>query len=226
MDNKFSIAVDGPVGSGKSTISKLIAKKLKIVYVDTGAMYRAVALYFIKQGIDLKNKAYIISNLELIDISIQYQNNEQILFLNGVNVNSEIRSPEISMGSSLVSQIKEVRQKLVSLQKKLAKSQNIIMDGRDIGTNVLPDATLKIYLSADIDERAKRRYNEHLNDYNKVKLEEVKEAIIKRDYDDMTRKESPLKKASDAVEIDTTNLTIEQVADKIISLLANKNIIN
>lgn len=226
MDNKFSIAVDGPVGSGKSTISKLIAKKLKIVYVDTGAMYRAVALYFIKQGIDLKNKAYIISNLELIDISIQYQNNEQILFLNGVNVNSEIRSPEISMGSSLVSQIKEVRQKLVSLQKKLAKSQNIIMDGRDIGTNVLPDATLKIYLSADIDERAKRRYNEHLNDYNKVKLEEVKEAIIKRDYDDMTRKESPLKKASDAVEIDTTNLTIEQVADKIISLLANQNIIN
>lgn len=215
----FSIAIDGPSGSGKSTIAKIIAKKLDILYFDTGAMYRAIALYFIDKGKSLDDINYIVSKLDFIDISIKFINSEQHLFLNGADVNSKLRNPEITEGSSIVSKIKEVRQKLVSIQKELAKEQSVIMDGRDIGTNVLPNATLKIYLYANIDERAKRRYNDYLNSGENLDFEQVKQDIIKRDFEDSNRQISPLKKADDAVEIDTTNLTIDEAVQKILSYL-------
>lgn len=215
----FSIAIDGPSGSGKSTIAKIIAKKLDILYFDTGAMYRAIALYFIDKGKSLDDINYIVSKLDFIDISIKFINSEQHLFLNGADVNSKLRNPEITEGSSIVSKIKEVRQKLVSIQKELAKEQSVIMDGRDIGTNVLPNAILKIYLYANIDERAKRRYNDYLNSGENLDFEQVKQDIIKRDFEDSNRQISPLKKADDAVEIDTTNLTIDEAVQKILSYL-------
>lgn len=218
----FSIAIDGPSGSGKSTIAKIIAKKLDILYFDTGAMYRAIALYFIDKGKSLDDINYIVSKLDFIDISIKFINSEQHLFLNGADVNSKLRNPEITEGSSIVSKIKEVRQKLVSIQKELAKEQSVIMDGRDIGTNVLPNATLKIYLYANIDERAKRRYNDYLNSGENLDFEQVKQDIIKRDFEDSNRQISPLKKADAAVEIDTTNLTIDEAVQKILSYLDRK----
>lgn len=214
---KISIAIDGPSGSGKSTIAKIIAKKLGIVYVDTGAMYRAIALYFINKGESLTSVDYIISQLDLIDISIKYEDGEQHIFLNNINVTKDIRNITVTEGSSVVSKIKEVRQKLVSMQQNLAKSQNIIMDGRDIGTNVLPNATLKIYLCADIDERVRRRCEDFKRLNEPFTVEEVKTAMVKRDYEDMNRKNSPLKKADDAIEIDTTNLSTDEVVTEILS---------
>lgn len=217
--NKISIAIDGPAGSGKSTIAKIIAKKLGIIYVDTGAMYRAIALYFIENGESLNNTEYIISQLEFIDISIKYLNDEQHIFLNNKDVSSEIRNISVTEGSSIVSQISDVRKKLVSMQRTLEETQSIIMDGRDIGSHVLPNATLKIYLSADIDERVKRRCDDYAKLNEPFKLEEVKSAMLKRDFEDMNRKISPLKKADDAIEIDTTLLKIDEVVEKILSHL-------
>lgn len=217
--NQILIAIDGPSGSGKSTIAKIIAQKLNIVYVDTGAMYRAIALYFINKGESLNNVEYIISQLDLINISLKYENGQQYIFLNGEDVTQKIRNVTVTEGSSIISKIKEVRQKLVAMQQDLAKSQSIVMDGRDIGTNVLPNATLKIYLYADIDERVKRRCEDFKKLNESFTVEEVKNAIIKRDYQDTHRENSPLKKAEDAIEIDSTNLSIDEVASKILSYL-------
>lgn len=216
---KISIAIDGPCGSGKSTIAKIIAEKLGIIYIDTGAMYRAIALYFINMGESLDNTNYIISQLDSINILLKYINNEQHIFLNNEDVSNEIRNITVSEGSSVVSRIKEVRTKLVSIQRDLSRTEGVVMDGRDIGTFVLPNAKLKIYLSADIDERVKRRCKDYLKLNEKFLVEEVKSAIIKRDYEDMNRKISPLKKADDAIEIDTTYLTTDEVVSQILSYL-------
>lgn len=217
--SKISIAIDGPCGSGKSTIAKIIAEKLGIIYIDTGAMYRAIALYFINMGESLDNTDYIVSQLDSINISLKYIDNEQHIFLNNEDVSSEIRNITVSEGSSIVSRIKEVRTKLVSIQRDLSRTEGVVMDGRDIGTFVLPNAKLKIYLSADIDERVKRRCKDYLKLNEEFLVEEVKSAITKRDYEDMNRKISPLKKADDAIEIDTTYLTTDEVVSRILSYL-------
>jgi len=217
--SQISIAIDGPAGSGKSTIAKIIAKKLGIVYIDTGAMYRAIALYFIDKGKDLNDVQYIVSQLDLIDISLKYEDGQQYIFLNNKDVTKQIRNITVTEGSSVVSRIKEVRQKLVSMQQNFAKCQSIIMDGRDIGTNVLPNANLKIYLYADIDERVKRRCEDFKKINEPFTVEEVKSSMIRRDYEDMNRENSPLTKAEDAIEIDTTNLSVNEVVNKILSYL-------
>jgi len=216
---QISIAIDGPAGSGKSTIAKIIAKKLGIVYIDTGAMYRAIALYFIDKGKDLNDVQYIVSQLDSINISLKYEDGQQYIFLNNKDVTKQIRNITVTKGSSIVSRIKEVRQKLVSMQQNFAKCQSIIMDGRDIGTNVLPNANLKIYLYAGIDERVKRRCEDFKKMNEPFTIEEVKASMIKRDYEDMNRENSPLTKAEDAIEIDTTNLSIDEVVNKILSYL-------
>ncbi len=216
---RFAIAIDGPAGSGKSTIAKIIAKKLNIIYVDTGAMYRAIALYFIKEGHSVEETEYVISQLDKIDVELKYQQGEQQIYLNNEDVSTQIRTSEVSSAASKVSQIGEVREKLVSLQKNIASQNSVVMDGRDIGTYVLPDANPKIYLIADLEERVKRRCLEYEKSGLSYDYEKEKEAMSKRDYQDMTREISPLKKADDATEINTTYLTIEQTAQEIINLI-------
>lgn len=221
MDN-FSIAIDGPAGSGKSTIAKLISKTLGIIYVDTGAMYRAIALYFLKEHVNVTNKDYIVSNLDSIQITLKYIDAKQYVYLNNEDVSNQIRTVEVSNAVSDVAKIAEVRAKLRSIQRDLAKNSSIVMDGRDIGTNVLPNATLKIFLVADINERVKRRYNDFINSGETIDIEQIKQDMLRRDYQDSHREVSPLKKAKDAIEIDTTSLSIEEVSQKILSHLNMK----
>lgn len=208
MEN-FIVAIDGPAGSGKSTISKLLARKFRLTYLDTGAMYRMVTLYFLRNNVDLENIEQVKNFLVLIEIDIVGDK----FILNGEDVSSEIRTPKITENVSFVAKIKEVREVLVSLQRKISFGKNIILDGRDIGTVVFPNANLKIFLLASPEERAKRRVKDYLEkgieeDYNKV-LEDIK----KRDYIDSNRKESPLKKAKDAIEIDSSFLEIEETVE-------------
>lgn len=219
MDRQILIAIDGPVGAGKSTVAKITAKKLNIIYVDTGAMYRTVGLYVVRKGLDTKNPEHVNSVLNEISLDVKLSDEGQIIYLNGENVTKLIRTPEISMAASNVSAIPEVREKLVHMQRELAKSKSVIMDGRDIGTVVLPNATTKIYLNANLDERADRRYKELIKKGQNVTLEEVKSDIIKRDGNDMSRAASPLKKADDAVELDTTGLTLDEVVCKVIDIV-------
>jgi cytidylate kinase len=215
----FSIAIDGPAGSGKSTIAKMISKNLGIIYVDTGAMYRAIALYFVRENINLLDTSYIISNLHFVNVTLKYIDSKQYVFLNDEDVSDKIRTVEVSNAVSDVAKIPEVRTKLVSIQRNLANNNSIVMDGRDIGTNVLPNATLKIFLIADIDERVKRRSIDFLNSGETIDIKQIKADMLKRDYQDSHREASPLKKANDAIEIDTTALTIEEVCKKILSHL-------
>jgi cytidylate kinase len=217
--NNFSIAIDGPAGSGKSTIAKIISKTLGIIYVDTGAMYRAIALYFVREKTSLTDISGIISKLDSINISLKYIDAKQYVFLNDEDVSDKIRTVEVSNAVSDVAKIPEVRTKLVSIQRNLANNNSIVMDGRDIGTNVLPNATLKIFLIADIDERVKRRSIDFSNSGETIDIEQIKADMIKRDYQDSRREVSPLKKANDAIEIDTTSLTIEDVCKNILSYL-------
>ncbi|MDE6916165.1 MAG: (d)CMP kinase [Lachnospiraceae bacterium] len=214
----YSIAIDGPAGAGKSTIAKLIARKKKFIYVDTGAMYRAMALYFIEQGISAGAQEKISAAAAEAEVTITYENNEQIVWLNGRNVNGLIRAEEVGKMASASSGNKEVRKKLVELQQALAKKENVVMDGRDIGTCVLPDANVKVYLTADSRVRAERRYEELKAKGQECDLDVIEKDIIERDYQDMHRELSPLKRAEDAVLVDSSNLTIEQVADVIIDL--------
>jgi CMP/dCMP kinase len=215
---KINIAIDGPAGAGKSTIAKYISKTLGIVYLDTGAMYRAVALKAIKCGINTKDADRLAELVKDIDIKIFYSGDEQHILLDGEDVSSEIRTPEVSIGSSNVAVIPAVRIKLVDLQRKIALFDDVVMDGRDIGTFVLPEARYKFFLTASIDERAKRRYNEQLaKGIKEIALEDVKKDIEYRDKNDSTRDFAPLSKAHDAIEIDTTNMTIIEVAEKILS---------
>lgn len=213
----FKLAIDGPAGSGKSTISSLIAKKLGWTHIDTGAMYRAVTLKAIELGVDLNNEA---SYRFLETTNIHYDFDK--IFIDDRDVTEAIRSEGVTNHVSLVSSFPYVRKKLVDLQKKASEQGNIIMDGRDIGTVVLPHANLKIFLTANVEERAKRRYKEHMKKGKEAPMEKVIEDIVIRDQKDSTRKESPLRKADDAIIIDTTCLSIDEVVNKIIELTGQK----
>ena len=212
------IAIDGPAGSGKSTIAKLIAEDLGLVYLDTGAMYRLVTLKALNNGI-LGNLDKIIKMLDKLRIDIK----ENGFYLDDTNVSEEIRKPVVSENVSDIAAIREVREKMVDLQRKFSESKNVILDGRDIGTVVFPNADVKIFLIADAKERANRRYKELLEKGENVKIEEIYENILKRDKIDSTRKESPLKKANDAIEVDTTSKNIEEVKNEILYIIKQKN---
>lgn len=215
----YNIAIDGPAGAGKSTIAKMAAKKLDFIYVDTGAMYRAMALYFLRREIDAKDEKKIAEACEHINVTIAYQEGEQQVLLNGENVNAFIRTEEVSMMTSNTSKYPAVREKLLYLQRELAAANNVIMDGRDIGTCVLPDAVLKIYLTASASERAKRRYLEQKERGVESDLAQIERDIIARDEQDMNREIAPLKQAEDAIYLDTSDMTIEEVVTKIVSLV-------
>jgi len=211
------IAIDGPAGSGKSTIAKLIAEDLGLVYLDTGAMYRLVTLKALNDGI-LGNLDKIIKMLDNLSIDIK----ENGFYLDDIDVSEEIRKPVVSENVSDIAAIREVREKMVDLQRKFSESKNVILDGRDIGTVVFPNADVKIFLVADAKERANRRYKELVAKGENVRIEEIYENILKRDEIDSTRKESPLKKADDAIEVDTTSKNIEEVKNKILNIVRKK----
>ncbi|NLK74892.1 MAG: (d)CMP kinase [Clostridiales bacterium] len=215
MKKYYSIAIDGPAGAGKSTIAKKVAKDLGFIYVDTGAMYRAMALYFIRNNISAKDQESIEKACKDVKIVIEYIDGEQGVILNGENVNGLIRTEEVGNMASASSVYPVVRMKLVELQQELAKTENVIMDGRDIGTYVLPNADLKIYLTASTKERAKRRWLELKNKGIDADITAVEKDIIERDQRDMTREFAPLKQAEDAILVDSSNLTIEEVVDRI-----------
>ena len=214
----YNVAIDGPAGAGKSTIAKAVAKKLNLIYVDTGAMYRAMALYMLRHGVNLQDTEKIIENCKETDITIRYEDGVQVVFLNGENVNAFLRTEEVGKAASAVSAIPQVRKKLVELQHKLAAESDCIMDGRDIGTCVLPNAQTKIYLTASSEVRAKRRYDELAAKGEECDLEQIRADIEERDYRDMHREVSPLKQAEDAILVDTSEMTVDEVIEKIISL--------
>ena len=218
----YNIAIDGPAGAGKSTIAKSIAKKRKIIYVDTGAMYRAMALFMIKNNVDPEDTETVAKVCEKADITIGYENDQQVVYLNGENVNAFLRTEEVGTMASKVSVQPAVRVKLVELQKNIAKENDCVMDGRDIGTVVLPDAQVKIFLTASSLVRAKRRYAELTEKGETCDLKEIQAGIEERDYRDMHREISPLKQAEDAVLLDTSDLTIEQVIDRIDEITKEK----
>ena len=211
----MNIAIDGPAGAGKSTIAKRLAKKLGFIYVDTGAMYRAMAYYFLQNNIDAKDENAIAAACPDVDVTITYENGEQQVLLNGENVNGVIRNEEVGNMASSTSVYPVVRKKLVELQRQLAKSADVIMDGRDIGTCVLPDAQVKIYLTASSATRAKRRYDELTEKGVSCDLAEIEKDIIDRDYRDMHRETSPLRQAEDAVLVDSSEMNIDEVVDAI-----------
>ena len=218
----YNIAIDGPAGAGKSSIAKALSKKLGFIYIDTGAMYRAVALFFLENGIKDSSDNETDKLLDELDINIKYTDGEQRVFLNNVDVSDKLRQEEIGKLASRFSAVKSVREKLVALQRKLAKKENVIMDGRDIGTVVLPNADLKIYLSAGSKVRAKRRYLELVEKgFGKTALDEkaIENEIIKRDEADMNREISPLKKAEDAYYMDTSDMTFNEVVSKILDMV-------
>ena len=218
----MQVAIAGPASSGKSTISKLIAKKNHFVYLDTGAMYRVVTLAVLKNQISLDDHRAIEQLVQTIEIGFSMQDGKQSVFMNGEDVTDEIRSVEVTRNVSAVSALKEVRTRLVHLQREIAENHSIIMDGRDIGTVVLPQAEIKIFLVASVEERAKRRFIENQEKGIEMSYEELVEDIRRRDHIDSTRKESPLKKADDAIEIDTTTMTIDDVV-KTVTALIQKN---
>lgn len=214
----INIAIDGPSGAGKSTIARRVAEKLGFVYVDTGAMYRAIGVHVMRCGLATDNKDDVVSVLYNAKIELTYVNGEQRVLLNGDDVSTDIRLPNASMAASNVSAIPEVRAHLFDLQKNIAQTTNCIMDGRDIGTVVLPDAQVKVFLTASAEERTRRRYLELQQKGTPVDFETLLAEIKQRDYNDSNRAAAPLKKADDAVEIDSTNLTIEQITQMIVEM--------
>jgi len=214
----YNIAIDGPAGAGKSTIAKKIAKQMNYIYVDTGAMYRAMALFLIRNGVTKEDTEKIEQVCKKADISIEYRDGEQIVLLNGENVNGLIRTEEVGNMASVSSANGKVREKLVQLQKELAKKADVVMDGRDIGTCVLPEADTKVYLTASSAVRAKRRFDELTQKGESCDLDKIEQDIIERDHRDMTREISPLKQAEDAVLVDSSDMTIDEVVEKVISL--------
>ncbi|NLZ81637.1 MAG: (d)CMP kinase [Clostridiales bacterium] len=217
----YSIAIDGPAGAGKSTIAKNLAKKLGYIYIDTGAMYRAMGVYFLRKGISSENEEEIKNVCEEVDIRISYVDGEQQVILNEENITSLLRTEEVGKMASATSVYPVVRLKLVELQRQLAKKENVIMDGRDIGSYVLPDADIKIYLTASSDARAKRRYMELCEKGAEYNLETIKADIEERDFRDMNRDFAPLKKAEDAITVDSSELTIKDVTDTILRICEN-----
>lgn len=214
----FNIAIDGPAGAGKSTIAKIAAKTLGYIYVDTGAMYRSIALYMLQSGIDIQDEALVSAACDGISIQLKYEDDVQQVYLNGTNVSKEIRQEAVGKAASVVSAYPTVRKTLLGLQQDIAASEDIIMDGRDIGTCVLPNAQLKIYLTASVHTRAVRRYKELLEKGQNCVLEEIEKDIEARDYRDMHREIAPLKVAEDAVVIDSSEMNIEEVTNTIVSL--------
>ncbi len=218
----FNIAIDGPAGAGKSTIAKKAAADLGCIYVDTGAMYRALALYFIRNGIDGADEEAIKNALTQISVTLQYSGGTQQVLLNGENVSDLIRTEEVSRMTSVTSALGCVREKLLSLQQDMAAAHDVIMDGRDIGTNVLPNADIKIYLTASVAERARRRYLEQKQKGGTSSLEEIEKDIIERDTRDKNRAIAPLRRAEDAVYLDTSDMNIDEVAAEIERLYREK----
>ncbi len=216
----YSVAIDGPAGAGKSTVAKAVAAQLRFVYIDTGAMYRAVALYAIRNALSFDNAdGKLAAALDNIEIAIDYVEDSQHVFLNGEDVNGLIRTPEVSAGASAVATVQAVRIKLVELQRKLAQGKNVIMDGRDIGTHVLPDADVKIYLTASVEARAQRRYKELVEKGEAVELDSIQADIIARDKNDSEREFSPLRQAEDAVLVDNSNMNLDESVAYMIALI-------
>lgn len=214
----YNIAIDGPAGAGKSTIAKIVAKELGFIYVDTGAMYRTLALACFRDGIDTSNEAAVVAKCESVEVTLGYEDGTQKVYLNGEDVSTEIRREEIGNLTSAIAVYPGVRKILVALQKDLAAKNDVVMDGRDIGTAVLPNADLKIYLTASVETRAKRRYDELVEKGQTCDLKEIEKDIEDRDYRDMNREVSPLSQADDAVLVDSSDMTIDEVVAKIISL--------
>ncbi len=213
-----NIAIDGPAGAGKSSIAKLVAKNLGIVYVDTGAMYRTMALACLRDGVDTSDEQAVSKKVGDVEISIEYIDGAQHIFLGTDDVSSEIRQEEVGKNASLIARYAFVRSKLVSIQQELATRQDVIMDGRDIGTVVLPDAYLKVFLTASSKVRAQRRYKELVEKGVECDIDEIEKDIIARDEQDMNREVSPLKQADDAVLVDTSDMSIDQVVSRIMEL--------
>lgn len=219
----IAIAIDGPAGAGKSTIAKIIAKEKNLLYLDTGAMYRACALKAIRKGISCKDDDNVTKLVKETTITISFEGDSQQIYLDQENVTHLIRTPEISTGASDISAIPSVRLQMVDIQREIAKGNDVIMDGRDIGTFVLPDAEIKIYLTASVEERANRRVLEFKQKGNSdASFDEVKKEMEYRDYNDSHRELAPLKKAEDAIEIDTTSKSIKEVVDEIIAIINKK----
>lgn len=218
----IAVAIDGPVGAGKSSIAKECAKRLGFIYVDTGALYRCIGLFCDRNGVNIDDASRVEAALSHITLDVKIKNGTQHVYLNGYDVSEEIRLPEISMAASKVSAIPAVREYLLQFQRDLAASQNVIMDGRDIGTVVLPNAEVKIYLTADAEVRAKRRYDELIAKGNNVTFESVLADLNQRDHNDMTREIAPLKQADDAVLADTTKLDFDSSCDLLIGIIKEK----
>ncbi len=212
----INIAIDGPAGAGKSTIAKLVAKEKNFIYVDTGAMYRAIALYLIRNNVALDDSESMVKFASQAEVSIKYVDGQQQVILNGENVNGLIRTEEVSKMASVSSAVPEIRTMLLELQRKLARENDVVMDGRDIGTNILPNAQYKIFLTASAEERANRRYKELVERGEKCDYEKIKADIIERDERDSNRATAPLKQAEDAILVDSSNMTIDEVAKTII----------
>jgi cytidylate kinase len=217
-----NIAIDGPAGAGKSTIAKLLSQKLGYIYIDTGAMYRAFGYYFLKNNIDPSDEASITAACPDVNITITYEGGEQQVILNGENVNGVIRTEEVGNMASATSVYPVVRKKLVELQRRLASKADVIMDGRDIGTCVLPDAEVKIYLTASSATRAKRRYDELVKKGVSCDIDDIQRDIEERDYRDMHREASPLKQADDAIVVDSSSLTIDEVVETIYDIAVSR----
>lgn len=218
MNNHFTIAIDGPAGAGKSSVAKKVAAALDAIYLDTGAMYRAVGLYMLRTGIDMKDRAQVVAHMNEAQVDVKYVSGEQRVLLNGEDVSRAIRENEVSAAASAVSAVAEVRVMLVARQQEIARQQSVVMDGRDIGTHVLPDATLKVYLTAAAEERAKRRFAELKRKGQTVDFDRLLAEINQRDWDDSHREASPLRQAEDAVLVDSSNMTLKQAVDHILAL--------
>lgn len=221
FDKKYIIAIDGGPGTGKSSVSDIIASNLGIIHIDTGAMFRGLSYYFIKNNIEL-NEENVISNLNNIDVKLEYVSGNTVVLLNGEDITAYIRKEEVSKAASFVSKIKEVRNKLLELQRSMANTNSVILDGQDIGTVVFPNADYKFFFTASIEKRAKKRTEDLLKKGEDVTYESVKNALEKRDFDDKHRKEAPIKKADDAIEFDTTPYTKEETAKIITDMILER----
>lgn len=219
----FAMAIDGPAGAGKSTIAKITGQKLDLVYIDTGAMYRAMAYYFVNNNVDAEDTEAVKKACDSINIKIVYEDGAQQVILNDMNITKHLREEAIGKMASNVAKLSDVRSKLVSLQREMASNGRVIMDGRDIGTCVLPDAEVKIYLTASSKVRAKRRYDELVAKGEECDIDEIEKDIINRDYEDMNREISPLKQADDAICVDTSDMNIDEVVAKLIEIYEENN---